>query len=116
MATRAEIRDRVLRKLGVLATGQTADASAANIAETAYDEIHAELTEIGMAIWPIDDECPDRLSEHVSNLMAYRLVNDFSVSSERYQRIVADSSRSEQYISRMIKGEYIYAPVEYLDF
>lgn len=116
MATKAEIRDRALRKLGVLATGQTADANAADLAGTAYDEIHAELTELGLAIWPLTAECPDRLSEHVANLVAYRLVNDFSVSSERYQRIVADSSRSESYIHRMINGEYLYKPVEYLDY
>lgn len=116
MATKAEIRDRALRKLGVLATGQTPDANAASLATTAYDEIHAELSSLGLAVWAATADCPEKLSEHVANLIAYRLVNDFSVSSERYQRIVADSSRSESYIHRMINGEYIYAPVDYLDY
>lgn len=100
----------------MLASGQTPDANAASSASTAYDELHAELTEIGLAIWPLASDCPDKLSEHVVNLVAYRLVNDFSVSNDRYQRIVADASRSEAYIHRVIKGEYIYSPVEYLDF
>lgn len=100
----------------MLAFGQTADANAADIAGTAYDEIHSELTELGLAIWPLTAECPSRIAEHVANLIAYRLVNDFSVSSERYQRIVADSSRSEALIHRMVNGEYNYKPVDYVDF
>lgn len=116
MATAAEIRDRALRRLGVLAFGQTASPEAADAAETAFSEYYASLAQIGLAVWAFSGDVPDILAEPVINGLCQRLLNDFSVSNERYQRIMADASQSEAQIRRMIGNEYVYKPVDILDF
>lgn len=116
MATAAEIRDRVLRRLGVLAIGQTANASAADLADTAYSEYYAELSRLGIAAWAYTSDVPDMLSEYVVNGVAKRLLNDFSVSNERYQRIISDSATAESNIRRLVGNEFVYKPVDILDY
>lgn len=51
MATKAELRDRVLRHLKVLEAGESATAEDASAVETAIDDVYAELGELGMAYW-----------------------------------------------------------------
>ena len=47
MATKADIRDRVLRKLNVLGEGQTADAGDAAIVENSIDDDREGLRILG---------------------------------------------------------------------
>tara|TARA_R110000851_G_scaffold37163_2_gene96199 strand:- start:656 stop:994 length:339 start_codon:yes stop_codon:yes gene_type:complete len=51
MATKADIRDRVLRKLNVLGEGQTADAGDAAIVENSIDEMHEWMIVKDYAYW-----------------------------------------------------------------
>lgn len=116
MATKAEIRDRVLKKLGVLARGQTANAADASHVETAYDELHAELTERSLAVWALTAECPDKLSQAMVDILAFRVCDDYSVSNDRYSRLQAAAVKAEGTMYAMTKGEFVYKPVEYVGY
>lgn len=53
--TREEFRDHLLRQLGVIGAGETADAHDAEMAETIIDNCHDELVQMEVALWPVDD-------------------------------------------------------------
>ena len=116
MATKAEIRDRVLKKLGVLASGQTANAVDVTNVETAYDELHAELTELGLAVWALTAECPDKLSQPMIDMLAFRVCDTYSVPDNRYARLQASATKAEGMMHAMTKGEFVYKPVEYVGY
>ena len=53
--TREEFRDHLLRQIGVIGAGETADAHDAEMAETIIDNCHSELEQQEVALWSIDD-------------------------------------------------------------
>jgi hypothetical protein len=53
--TKAELRDHILRQLGVLGAGDTATAEDAELVETVIDNCHDELEQMGVALWPVTD-------------------------------------------------------------
>lgn len=116
MPTKAEIRNRVLKKLGVLARGQTANAGDASHVEQAYDELHAELTERSLAVWAITADVPDKLAQSMVDMLAFRVCNDYSVSNDRYARLQADAVKAEGMMYAMTKGEFVYKPVDYVGY
>jgi hypothetical protein len=52
---REEFRDHLLKQIGVIGAGETADAHDAEMAETIIDNCHSELEQQEVALWPIDD-------------------------------------------------------------
>lgn len=53
--TKAELRDHILRQLGVLGAVDTAEAEDATLMETIIDNCQGELEQLEVALWPIDD-------------------------------------------------------------
>jgi hypothetical protein len=53
--TREEFRDHLLKQIGVVGAGETADAHDAEMAETIIDNCHSELEQMEVALWPVDD-------------------------------------------------------------
>lgn len=52
--TKAELRNHILRQLGVLGAGQTANADDAALIEQIIDNCQAELEQMEVALWPVD--------------------------------------------------------------
>jgi hypothetical protein len=53
--TKAELRNHILRQLGVLGAGETATAEDAELVETVIDNCQDELEQLEVALWPVDD-------------------------------------------------------------
>ena len=53
--TLAELRDKVLQRIGVLAAGEIASAEDAALTEAALRGAQAELDMLGIALWTLDD-------------------------------------------------------------
>lgn len=53
--TKAEVRDHILRQIGVIGAGETAPAEHAAMVETVIDNCHAELEQLDVALWAVDD-------------------------------------------------------------
>lgn len=53
--TKEQLRDHILRQLGVLGAGDTATAEDADLVETVIDNCQDELEQIEVALWPVDD-------------------------------------------------------------
>jgi hypothetical protein len=102
--TKAECRDRALRKLGKLAIGQTAEAGIASDMEDAYDQIYARLDQLGLVTWSSTGSVPDEFVEDITAMMAFE--RSERVPDSRYARIRDDASRALTSISAYISGEY----------
>ena len=53
--TKAEVRDHILRQLGVIGAGESPTAEDAELVETVMDNCHDELEQMEVATWSIDD-------------------------------------------------------------
>jgi hypothetical protein len=53
--TKAELRNHILRQLGVLGAGETATAEDAEMMETIIDNCQDELEQLEVATWSADD-------------------------------------------------------------
>lgn len=102
MATTAQIRTRVLRRLGVLGRGQTARAEDNAEIDQAYKEVYADLENKGLTIWGSNTaDVPDRFVDPISALVAASRVEEFSVPLPKYQRIMGAASVAENRIREL---------------
>jgi hypothetical protein len=53
--TKAQLRDHILRQLGVIGAVDTATAEDAELMETIIDNCHDELAQMEVALWTTDD-------------------------------------------------------------
>lgn len=53
--TKAELRDHILRQIGVIGVGEDPTADDATLMSTIIDNCHAELQELEVALWDIED-------------------------------------------------------------
>ena len=53
--TKAELRDHILRQLGVIGAGESPSAEDAELVETVIDNCHDELEQLEVALWTVDD-------------------------------------------------------------
>jgi ribosomal protein S16 len=97
MTTKAETRDRAANDLGLLRLGQSLQSQDSTRITDAYEEVYAQLKEEGVATWVSTGAVPDHMAQHVASLVAENCLNTYSVSQERYARILnaANNARAE---------------------
>lgn len=106
MATKAEIRDKAARKLGIKAIGQTLENPVSSDLDDAYTEVYAMLRGEDLVTWHSTAEVPDNLVWPVVALVAFSRVDEYNISGERYQRITAAAGAAEATIRRAIQDDY----------
>jgi hypothetical protein len=90
MATSDEIRDKALKRLGILSTGQTTQAEIKADLDAAYTEVYAALSARNLTNWDESEEIPDEYVWPLVALVAYARIDEYSVPNDRYQRIGRD--------------------------
>lgn len=103
MATAEQIREKALKRLGVRGTGQTTQAEIQADVDQAYAEVYAELDAQKAVSWDIEDEVPDEFVQSVVALVAYARLDEYSVPTERYRRIVRDVEGTAASPSALLK-------------
>ena len=53
--TKSELRDHILRQLGVIGSHETATTEDATLVEDVIDNCHDELEQLEVALWSVDD-------------------------------------------------------------
>jgi hypothetical protein len=53
--TKAELRDHILRQLGIIGAEESPTAEDAELVETVIDNCQDELEQLEVALWPVDD-------------------------------------------------------------
>ena len=108
MANKAQIRNEALGKLGVLASGATANSEDASLIDDAYDQVFAALEERDIAFFDQDD-VPDEAINPLAAKVAWSKITNFNVSDKRYMRINFEASTADRDLCTVMNGSYISA-------
>ncbi len=97
MATKAQIRNKVLRKLKVLHANQSAPPDDATIVEDIYDEVYAYLSERNAVTWGSSDDIPAEAVQFVVRIVAYESADEYLslMDESRYQRLKFEAYGSD---------------------
>ena len=104
MATKAEVRNKVLFELGILSRGQTATAEDASDIEAAIDEVQDELVALDMAVFDPDVSIPAYLVNAFVSMVAGKRV--YLASTDRMAYIAQSAAAGERDYRRLIAGKY----------
>jgi len=88
--TATQVREKALKKLGVIATGQTTQAQISTDLDEAYVEVYAMLNALGLTTWDDDEDIPNEMVTPVVYLVAGIRKDEYSIPNDRYQRIKID--------------------------
>lgn len=90
--TLTELKQRVLEKLGVLATGEAPVIGDATIVGDRYVSLHDMLITDGLVNWTNTEDIPSWAEEPISMLVAAFSLNEFGVPQSRRQQIRMDGA------------------------
>jgi hypothetical protein len=85
--TLTELNIAVLQDLGVLATGESANAADATIVGNRYSELYEMLLTEGLVSWTSTESVPDFAAKPLTWMVAYLCCNAFGVTPERKREL-----------------------------
>ena len=88
MATKKQIIERALIRVGALDSLQTMTAQQESDADTTLQSIHEQMVNDELVRWELD-AVPQAVEEPLVSVLALALANDYGVSDTRYTRLVA---------------------------
>lgn len=112
MANKKQIFKRALVRLGEIAIDEIATATLEFQASNTLESLHANWVARGYIRWELDD-IPLELEDSVTSVLAFSMADDFSVPSERYQRLAAASARGSRNIIIYNEPNYVSQPAEF---
>ena len=84
---------RVLQRIGVLASGETASAEDRALVLETYASVYEEiLARIGnRAYWSVSGDVPDELALPLASIVGYQLADEFELPMEKVMKLRADA-------------------------
>ena len=108
--TKAELRNRVLTYLGVLAAGETARAEDAALVDSAIDASHAMLR--GLELAPFStDEIPEWAQLPFRDYVAGTVVSDFGLGLQRRAEVLSAALVGRQSLSAQVNNASMTSPL-----
>ena len=105
--TLTELKNRALKRLRVLAAGETAPAYVDDIVAESYTSVYAELQEEGLVSWTSTGDIPNKIALHVGTLVVYESADEFSVPEPRMARLEVKAAKAMKQIRRLMATDYI---------
>jgi len=97
-----EIRNRALRKLGVIGWGESPDSSSSADMDLVYGEVYKRLEDMNLTTWASDADVPDLMVKEVVALCALERVSEHKASPMRYEKLVIEAGKKgERAIGRI---------------
>lgn len=112
MATKAEVRNKALKKLRVIAEGETPSTEIITDVEATYDELHADLCAKDAITWDIDEDVPDESVRSMVAILASEMADDFAVDEGRYQRLKLEASLALNKLIYIASADYVSIETE----
>lgn len=106
MATKAEIRNRAARKIGVLGIGQTLGAQYTGVVDEAYDNVFYQLRAKGFNTWAYAAEVPAQVADYYSTLVANKCAVELGASSEKIATLAAQEPQAMREIQLYLSPSY----------
>lgn len=114
--SQANLRDRVLRKLGVLSEDQAATSYHAAQVYEAYDAVYARLATHSAIAWPKTTrtalEIPAEVTNPLVRLLAAELTDQFGTPEPTAQRILMEAPMAEMDLRAAIANDYVPAETQ----
>lgn len=95
MATKAEIRNDVLRELGVISASETATAADAAFVEARIDSFYEECVNNGLAAWTSDDY-PTEIRDPFVKIVAALCIGAYGVPEPTASRVRAQADGADR--------------------
>jgi len=115
MATVAQVKRQSLELLGRLRLGQSFQTQDDTAMQESYDEVYANLKELGLATWASTAAIPAKVVPYVVALTAFNRIDTYGVSDSRYKRIAAKAVSAPSAIRMLTTPpfESLEEPVDY---
>lgn len=107
MATLLSVKQKALRKLGVIGISQDLTGDQNAQATTAYNSVYDRLLSKNLVAWAKDDDIPDEYVEPVASIIAFELTNEYGVSDSRFQRLQYSALQAEPQLRMSIYPRYV---------
>lgn len=109
----ADFQQRVGQRLGIVRAAESLSVEDAELIQSAYVALWAELNEHDLVGWSVTDPVPDNVSEIVIGMTAARLVDEFGIEEPRRSVQVMQQafglsvpSEYERRLRRMMANNY----------
>lgn len=89
MATKAELRNKVLQKLGIIDATETPRSEDQTLVEDAYDAVYQELRSRHLVDWGSTEDIPTWAVLHVRDLVANRVTNEYGLPRSLDEELIA---------------------------
>ena len=110
--TKADLRNQVLEKLGILEAGETASAEDTVLVETRYDQVYDLLFNAEVASWTDHTDIPEHAMLPMTYLVAAECIDEYDIQEPRLSRILAIASRAENALIRQEAPRYRSEPTK----
>lgn len=110
MATKADLRDSVLERLGVLGAGATAAQEDAALVERTIDRYHETLVGEGLANWATSD-IPDEVMVPLTWIFAGLLARPFELNEQEVVNLENEITLGRNALRRQISVKAKSEPV-----
>ena len=107
MATLLSVKQKALRRLGVLGAGQTMSGDQDTQVTTAYNSIYDRLLAKDLVAWAKNSDVPDSFVESFVSILAFELANEYGVSDSRWQRLQLAAMKAEPELRILIFPSYV---------
>lgn len=105
-----ELATAVLKRLGVLAAGQTAEAEDAKIVTDAWNSVYPQLRHHGIAIWA-SGAIEEEFQEPLEKYMAAKVYSSFGFSGAREQTILREGLEGWRVLQEMAGADRTTLPI-----
>lgn len=104
MKSREQLVNRALRKLGVLAAGQAAEAEDYSAVDDTVESVMSDLASRNIWQWGDPDQIDEDAFEHLADLLANSNAKDFGAQPDETARLLAES-RLRQLSQTFLSGQ-----------
>lgn len=108
--TKEQMRNRILQKIGILASGETASSEDADLVETAIDDLNEHLVARGLSTWETS-AIPQEVAIAFRDWCAATVMDQFDVPADMQAKITADRTIAERDMKMVVRADDPGAPI-----
>ena len=112
MATKAQVRNKALKKVRALEEGESPTNEVIADVEGVMVELHAFLQDKNAVTWDSDENIPTAAVRPFVSIIAAETADDFGVDEMRDQRLQKEREISMKRLINLASPDYVYTEIE----
>lgn len=112
--TPQELREAVLKEMGVVAAGESANPEDAAVVADKYTLLHGMLEQKNLVTWTLTDDIPSSCAQPVVWMLAYLCAGAFGAQQEPEKGALdlPSMSLAERQLRAQLAPFYVYSPAQ----